>query len=123
MNGSLSFISTDLENPLEVYDEMRHMFSGDFWKMKKQQPLVLIFSGNKLVYHQSFHITAGGSGGSLFLLPHHTWIWQCYAGTEAGIVHTTASPLNMYVHTHKPDEQQFWLLLINQITLIGELLQ
>lgn len=99
MNGSLSFISTDPEKPLEIYDEMKHMFSGDFWKMKKQQPLVLIFSGNKVIYHQSFHIAAGEFGGSLLLLPQHTRIWQCYA-----------------------DEQQFWLLLINQTILIGELL-
>lgn len=50
MNGSLSFISTDLETPLEVYDEMKHMFSGDFWRMRKHKIqcsvliLVLIFS-------------------------------------------------------------------------------
>jgi len=37
MNGSLSFISTDLENPLEAYDEVKHMFSGDFWKMRKHK--------------------------------------------------------------------------------------
>lgn len=37
MNGSLSFISTDLENLLEVYDEMKHMFSGHFWKMREHR--------------------------------------------------------------------------------------
>lgn len=37
MNGSLNCISTDLENALEVYDEMKHMFSDDFWKVGKHK--------------------------------------------------------------------------------------
>lgn len=66
MNGSLSFISTDPENHLEVYDEMKHMFSvGFFWKMRKHKKLILvfIFSGNNVIHHHSF-IIAGKFGGS-----------------------------------------------------------
>lgn len=41
MNGSLNSISTDLENALEVYDEMKHMFSDDFWKVRKHKNQLL----------------------------------------------------------------------------------
>lgn len=37
MNGSLNSISTDLENALEVCDEMKCMFSDDFWKVGKHK--------------------------------------------------------------------------------------
>lgn len=97
MNGSLNCFSTDLENALEVYDEMKHMFSDDFWKVGKHktsrcsfnffQGTVLYTIRAPTLLHENladFHCSSCKIHG----------IWQLYTNAQIWISYMTAWALN-----------------------------
>lgn len=93
---SLNSISTDLENALEVYDEMKHMFSDDFWKVRKFN----FFQGTVWCTIRAPTWLQENLAVLHFSSCNIHEIWQLYANAQIRISYMTASALNNWTRVN-----------------------